>query len=30
MQALGETGESDPLQALQDALATFEAEKIVI
>ncbi len=30
VQALGETGESDPLQALQDALATFEAETIVI
>lgn len=30
VQALGETGDSDPLQALQDALATFEAETIVI
>ena len=30
VQALGETGESDPLQALQDALATFEAETIVL
>lgn len=30
VQAHGETGESDPLQALQDALATFEAETIVL
>ncbi len=30
VQALGETGDSDPLQALQDALATFDAETIVI
>jgi hypothetical protein len=28
--AVGDTGESDPLLALQDALATFEAEEIVI
>jgi len=28
--AAGETGESDPLLALQDALATFEADEIVI
>ena len=28
--AAGDTGESDPLVALQDALATFEAERIVI
>jgi len=28
--ALGDTGESDPLLALQDALATFPAEEIVI
>jgi len=30
VQAHGETGESDPLLALQDALATFEAENIVL
>jgi hypothetical protein len=30
VQATGETGESDPLLALQDALATFPAEEIVI
>jgi hypothetical protein len=30
VEALGETGESDPLLALQDALATFEAERIVL
>ena len=30
VEALGETGESDPLQALQDALATFEADTIVL
>jgi hypothetical protein len=28
--AAGDTGESDPLLALQDALATFPAEEIVI
>jgi hypothetical protein len=28
--AAGDTGESDPLQALEDALATFEADRIVI
>jgi hypothetical protein len=28
--AMGDTGESDPLLALQDALATFPAEEIVI
>ena len=28
--AEGETGESDPLQALEDALATFPADRIVI
>ncbi len=28
--AHGETGESDPLIALQDALATFDADRIVI
>lgn len=28
--AVGETGESDPLLAIQDALATFEAEEIVL
>jgi len=28
--AVGDTGESDPLLALQDALATFPAEEIVI
>ncbi len=30
VQAHGETGESDPMLALQDALATFEAEDIVL
>ena len=30
VQAHGETGESDPLQALQDALATFDAQDIVL
>ncbi len=28
--ALGDTGEADPLLALQDALATFPAEEVVI
>jgi hypothetical protein len=28
--AVGDTGESDPLLALQDAMATFPAEEIVI
>lgn len=28
--AVGETGDSDPLQALQDALVTFDAESIVL
>ena len=28
--AAGDTGESDPLIALQDALATFEADRIVV
>jgi len=28
--AVGETGESDPLLALQDALTTFEADEIVL
>jgi hypothetical protein len=28
--AVGETGESDPLLALQDALATFAADEIVL
>jgi hypothetical protein len=28
--AVGETGESDPLTALEDALATFDAEQIVL
>ena len=28
--AAGDTGESDPLLALQDALATYEADRIVI
>jgi nucleotide-binding universal stress UspA family protein len=28
--AVGDTGESDPLLALQDALATFDADEIVI
>lgn len=30
VQAHGEPGESDPMQALQDALATFDAEDIVL
>lgn len=30
VEALGETGESDPLLALQDALATFDAQSIVL
>jgi hypothetical protein len=28
--AAGETGEADPLQALQDAFATFDADEIVL
>jgi hypothetical protein len=28
--AAGDTGESDPLQALQDALVTFDADEIVL
>jgi nucleotide-binding universal stress UspA family protein len=28
--AAGDTGESEPLQALQDALATFPADRIVV
>ena len=28
--AAGDTGESDPLQAIEDALVTFEAEEIVL
>jgi hypothetical protein len=28
--AAGDTGESDPMQALEDALATYDAERIVI
>ena len=28
--AVGETGESDPLLAVQDALATFDADEIVL
>jgi hypothetical protein len=28
--AAGDTGESDPLLALQDALATFEADEVVL
>jgi len=28
--AAGDTGESEPMQALQDALATFPAERVVI
>ena len=28
--AAGDTGESDPLLALQDALATFDADRVVI
>ncbi len=30
LDASGDTGESDPLVALEDALATFEAERILI
>ncbi len=30
LDAAGDTGESDPLLALQDALATFEADEIVL
>jgi hypothetical protein len=30
MKAAGDTGESEPLLALQDALTTFEADRIVI
>lgn len=30
LSARGETGESDPLQAIQDALQTFPAERIVL
>jgi len=30
LDAVGDTGETDPLLALQDALATFPAEEIVI
>jgi len=30
LDAAGDTGESDPVQAVQDALATFRAEEIVI
>ncbi len=28
--AMGETGESDPMLAIQDALATFDADQIVV
>lgn len=28
--AMGETGESDPMLAIQDALATFDANEIVV
>jgi nucleotide-binding universal stress UspA family protein len=28
--AVGETGESDPVMAIQDALATFDADEIVV
>ena len=28
--AMGETGESDPILAIQDALATFDADEIVV
>ncbi|MDQ6815784.1 MAG: hypothetical protein M3018_00040 [Actinomycetota bacterium] len=28
--ATGDTGDSDPLQAIQDALVTFEADRIVL
>lgn len=30
LQATGEVGESEPLQAIEDALATFDADRIVI
>lgn len=30
MDAAGDTGESDPLQAIEDALVTFDAEEIVL
>jgi len=30
VQATGDTGESEPLVALQDALATFAAERVVV
>lgn len=30
LDAAGDTGESDPIQAIQDALATFRAEEIVL
>jgi hypothetical protein len=30
LDAAGDTGESDPLLAIQDALATFEADEIVL
>jgi hypothetical protein len=30
VRAAGETGESDPLQAIQDALQTFPAQRIVL
>jgi hypothetical protein len=30
MEAAGEAGESDPLQALEDALATFPADRVLI
>ncbi len=30
VEAAGDTGESDPLLALQDALATFDADEIVL
>lgn len=30
MDAAGDTGESEPLVALQDALATFDADRIVV
>jgi hypothetical protein len=28
--AVGDTGESEPLQALEDALATFDADRVVV
>jgi len=28
--AVGDTGESDPMQALEDALATFDADRVVV